>query len=82
MLFFSTFMSLSKYKKGVTIVSKHKTVIVLPYYSFSCSSLQVCQFVVAVNGMNVLSLDYRTVSNLILTGPRTVVMEVMEEGEY
>lgn len=49
---------------------------------FSCSSLQVCQFVVAVNGMNVLSLDYRTVSNLILTGPRTVVMEVMEEGEY
>jgi len=42
----------------------------------------VCQFVVAVNGMNVLSMDYRTVSNLILTGPRTVVMEVMEEGEY
>lgn len=77
MLFFSTFMSLSKYKKGVTIMSKHKTAIV-----FSCSSLQVCQFVVAVNGMNVLSLDYRTVSNLILTGPRTVVMEVMEEGEY
>ncbi|XP_056090424.1 DEP domain-containing mTOR-interacting protein isoform X2 [Rhinichthys klamathensis goyatoka] len=44
--------------------------------------MKVCQFVVAVNGMNVLSLDYRTVSNLILTGPRTVVMEVMEEGEY
>ncbi|KAG1973927.1 phosphatidylinositol 3,4,5-trisphosphate-dependent Rac exchanger 1 protein [Pimephales promelas] len=44
--------------------------------------MKVCQFVVAVNGMNVLSMDYRTVSNLILTGPRTVVMEVMEEGEY
>ncbi|KAG7458013.1 hypothetical protein MATL_G00233290 [Megalops atlanticus] len=41
----------------------------------------VCQFVVSVNGLNVLSLDYRTVSNLILTGPRTVVMEVMEEIE-
>lgn len=31
MLFFSTFMSLSKYKKGVTIMSKHKTAIVLPH---------------------------------------------------
>lgn len=41
--------------------------------------LQVCQFVVSVNGLNVLSQDYRTVSNLILTGPRTIVMEVMEE---
>ena len=40
---------------------------------------QVCQFVVSVNGQSVLSLDYRTVSDLILTGPRTVVMEVMEE---
>lgn len=41
---------------------------------------QVCQFVVSVNGLNVLSQDYRTVSNLILTGPRTIVMEVMEEA--
>ncbi len=32
--------------------------------------------------MNVLNLDYRTVSNLILTGPRTMVMEVMEEADY
>ncbi|CAG00020.1 unnamed protein product, partial [Tetraodon nigroviridis] len=40
---------------------------------------KVCQFVVSVNGLNVLSQDYRTVSNLILTGPRTIVMEVMEE---
>lgn len=45
-------------------------------------SLQVCQFVVSVNGLNVLNLDYRTVSHLILTGPRTVVMEVMEETEH
>lgn len=43
---------------------------------------KVCQFVVSVNGLNVLSLDYRTVSNLILTGPRTIVMEVMEDTEY
>ncbi|XP_026084363.1 DEP domain-containing mTOR-interacting protein-like isoform X1 [Carassius auratus] len=44
--------------------------------------MKVCQFVVAVNGLNVLNLDYRTVSNLVLTGPRTVFMEVMEEAEY
>ncbi|XP_051574979.1 DEP domain-containing mTOR-interacting protein-like isoform X1 [Myxocyprinus asiaticus] len=46
------------------------------------AGMKVCQFVVAVNGLNVLTLDYRTVSNLILTGPRTVLMEVMEEMEY
>ncbi|KAJ8268332.1 hypothetical protein COCON_G00135040 [Conger conger] len=45
----------------------------------AAAGMKVCQFVVSVNGLNVLSLDYRTVSNLILTGPRTVVMEVMEE---
>lgn len=49
---------------------------------FCCLLLpQVCQFVVSVNGLNVLHVDYRTVSNLILTGPRTIVMEVMEEME-
>ncbi|KAI4876704.1 hypothetical protein NFI96_017988, partial [Prochilodus magdalenae] len=40
--------------------------------------MKVCQFVVSVNGINVLEMDYRTISHLILTGPRTVVMEVME----
>ncbi|KAM6975014.1 DEP domain-containing mTOR-interacting protein-like [Tautogolabrus adspersus] len=45
------------------------------------AGMKVCQFVVSVNGINVLHLDYRTVSHLILTGPRTVVMEVMEETE-
>ncbi|KAG9281289.1 DEP domain-containing mTOR-interacting protein [Astyanax mexicanus] len=40
--------------------------------------MKVCQFIVSVNGVNVLEMDYRTVSHLILTGPRTVVMEVME----
>ncbi|KAL0962326.1 hypothetical protein UPYG_G00338660 [Umbra pygmaea] len=44
--------------------------------------VKVCQFVVTVNGMDVLSLDYKTVSHLILTGPRTVVLEVMEEANY
>ncbi|KTG38705.1 hypothetical protein cypCar_00013729 [Cyprinus carpio] len=48
----------------------------------AAAGMKVCQFVVAVNGMNVLNLDYRTVSSLILTGPRTVVMEVMEEADY
>ncbi|XP_036371845.1 DEP domain-containing mTOR-interacting protein-like [Megalops cyprinoides] len=47
----------------------------------AAAGMKVCQFVVSVNGLNVLSLDYRTVSSLILTGPRTVVMEVMEEIE-
>ncbi|KAK3571961.1 hypothetical protein QTP86_020481 [Hemibagrus guttatus] len=45
----------------------------------AAAGMKVCQFVVSVNGLNVLNLDYRTVSNLILTGPRTVFMEVMEE---
>ncbi|RXM35693.1 hypothetical protein EOD39_3949 [Acipenser ruthenus] len=45
----------------------------------AAAGMKVCQFVVSVNGLNVLHLDYRTVSNLILTGPRTIVMEVMEE---
>lgn len=44
--------------------------------------LQVRQFVVSVNGLNVLDLDYRSVSHLILTGPRTLLMEVMEETEH
>ncbi|XP_048882376.1 DEP domain-containing mTOR-interacting protein [Brienomyrus brachyistius] len=48
----------------------------------AAAGMKVCQFVVSVNGLNVLSLDYRTVSNLILTGPRTIVMEVMEDTEY
>ncbi|KAF7246903.1 DEP domain-containing mTOR-interacting protein [Varanus komodoensis] len=49
--------------------------------SGSDKAVEVCQFVVSVNGLNVLHADYRTVSNLILTGPRTIVMEVMEETE-
>ncbi|XP_062302018.1 DEP domain-containing mTOR-interacting protein-like [Osmerus eperlanus] len=47
----------------------------------AAAGMKVCQFVVAVNGVNVLSSDYKTVSNLILTGPRTVVMEIMEEAD-
>ncbi|XP_017681889.1 PREDICTED: DEP domain-containing mTOR-interacting protein [Lepidothrix coronata] len=47
----------------------------------AAAGMKVCQFVVSVNGLNVLHVDYRTVSNLILTGPRTIVMEVMEEME-
>ncbi|XP_076860672.1 DEP domain-containing mTOR-interacting protein-like [Brachyhypopomus gauderio] len=44
--------------------------------------MKVCQFVVSVNGLNVLEMDYRTVSHLILTGPRTIVMEVMEPLDH
>ncbi|XP_026203066.1 DEP domain-containing mTOR-interacting protein-like [Anabas testudineus] len=48
----------------------------------AAAGMKVCQFVVSVNGIYVLNLDYRTVSHLILTGPRTVVMEVMEETNH
>nr|XP_019965101.1 PREDICTED: DEP domain-containing mTOR-interacting protein-like isoform X1 [Paralichthys olivaceus] len=48
----------------------------------AAAGMKVCQFVVSVNGHNVLDLDYRSVSHLILTGPRTVVMEVMEETDH
>ncbi|XP_040909571.1 DEP domain-containing mTOR-interacting protein-like [Toxotes jaculatrix] len=48
----------------------------------AAAGMKVCQFVVSVNGLNVLNLDYRTISHLILTGPRTVVMEVMEETDH
>ncbi|KAI1243598.1 hypothetical protein IHE44_0001230 [Lamprotornis superbus] len=51
------------------------------FYDKEIKTWRVCQFVVSVNGLNVLHVDYRTVSNLILTGPRTIVMEVMEETE-
>ncbi|XP_063780521.1 DEP domain-containing mTOR-interacting protein [Pseudophryne corroboree] len=45
----------------------------------AAAGMKTCQFVVSVNGLNVLHCDFRAVSNLILTGPRTIVMEVMEE---
>ncbi|XP_072266789.1 DEP domain-containing mTOR-interacting protein [Pyxicephalus adspersus] len=45
----------------------------------AAAGVKIRQFVVSVNGLNVLNCDFRTVSNLILTGPRTIVMEVMEE---
>ncbi|XP_069477656.1 DEP domain-containing mTOR-interacting protein isoform X1 [Ambystoma mexicanum] len=48
----------------------------------AAAGMKVCQFVLSVNGLNVLHVDYRTVSNLILTGPRTIVMEVMEELDF
>uniref|UniRef100_A0ACB8F6T5 Uncharacterized protein n=1 Tax=Sphaerodactylus townsendi TaxID=933632 RepID=A0ACB8F6T5_9SAUR len=41
----------------------------------------VCQFVYSVNGIYVLHLDYQTISSLIMTGPRTLVMEIMEAVE-
>ncbi|XP_008329035.1 DEP domain-containing mTOR-interacting protein-like [Cynoglossus semilaevis] len=48
----------------------------------AAAGLKVRQFVVSVNGHNVLDLDYHSVSHLILTGPRTVVVEVMEETHH
>ncbi|XP_043945836.1 DEP domain-containing mTOR-interacting protein-like [Protopterus annectens] len=45
------------------------------------SGLKVRHFILSVNGMHVIHLDYQTVSNLIVAGPRTLVMEVMEAVE-
>lgn len=39
---------------------------------------QVRQFVCRVNEKTVLYLDYKTVTRLVMTGPRVVVLEVME----
>ncbi|KAJ1122683.1 hypothetical protein NDU88_001168 [Pleurodeles waltl] len=44
----------------------------------SAAGLKVCQFVLSVNGVCVLHLDYQRISSLIMTGPRTLVLEVME----
>ncbi|XP_030068435.1 DEP domain-containing mTOR-interacting protein [Microcaecilia unicolor] len=44
----------------------------------AAAGMKVCQFVFSVNGMYVLHLDYQVVGNLIMTGPRTLVLEVME----
>lgn len=67
---------------GFAFSESHHVILKFPVIHIFCLILaQVCQFVISVNGLNVLALDYRTVSKLILTGPRTVVMEVMEEKE-
>ncbi|XP_023350219.1 DEP domain-containing mTOR-interacting protein isoform X3 [Sarcophilus harrisii] len=47
----------------------------------AAAGMKVCQFVISVNGILVLHLDYQTVSNLIVTGPRTLIMEIMEDME-
>ncbi|KAI1233465.1 hypothetical protein IHE44_0004645 [Lamprotornis superbus] len=47
----------------------------------AAAGMKVCQFVFSVNGVYVLHLDYQTISSLIMTGPRTLVMEVMEAIE-
>ncbi|XP_028927160.1 DEP domain-containing mTOR-interacting protein [Ornithorhynchus anatinus] len=47
----------------------------------AAAGMKVRQFVCSVNGMYVLHLDYQTISNLIMTGPRTLVLEVMEAIE-
>ncbi|KAK9529478.1 hypothetical protein VZT92_013567 [Zoarces viviparus] len=44
----------------------------------AAAGVKVRQFVCQVNGKCVLFLDYRTVTRLVMTGPRTVVLEVME----
>ncbi|XP_061486236.1 DEP domain-containing mTOR-interacting protein-like [Rhineura floridana] len=47
----------------------------------AAAGMKVCQFVCSVNGMYVLHLDYQTISSLIMTGPRTLVLEIMEAIE-
>uniref|UniRef100_A0A7N6BSC9 Uncharacterized protein n=1 Tax=Anabas testudineus TaxID=64144 RepID=A0A7N6BSC9_ANATE len=47
----------------------------------AAAGVKVRQFVCQVNGKCVLYLDYRTVTRLVMTGPRTVELEVMEPLE-
>ncbi|XP_051804242.1 DEP domain-containing mTOR-interacting protein [Acanthochromis polyacanthus] len=47
----------------------------------AAAGVKVQQFVCQVNGQCVLDLDYRTVSRLVMTGPRIVVLEVLEPIE-
>ncbi|CAL8337295.1 unnamed protein product [Merluccius merluccius] len=47
----------------------------------AAGGVKIRQFVCQVNGQCVLHLDYRTVTRLVMTGPRTVVLEVLEPLE-
>nr|XP_019967053.1 PREDICTED: DEP domain-containing mTOR-interacting protein-like [Paralichthys olivaceus] len=47
----------------------------------AAAGVKVQQFVCQVNGQCVLDLDYRTMTRLVMTGPRIVVLEVMEPLE-
>ncbi|XP_029357432.1 DEP domain-containing mTOR-interacting protein isoform X1 [Echeneis naucrates] len=47
----------------------------------AAAGVKVRQFVCQVNGQCVLYLDYRTITRLVMTGTRTVVLEVMEPLE-
>ncbi|XP_062318895.1 DEP domain-containing mTOR-interacting protein [Osmerus eperlanus] len=44
----------------------------------AAAGVKVRQFVCRVNGQSVLNMDYHAVSRLVMTGPQTVVLEVME----
>ncbi|CAL9704292.1 unnamed protein product [Knipowitschia caucasica] len=47
----------------------------------AAAGIKVRQFVYQVNGQFVLYMDYRTVTRLVMTGTRTVVVEVLEPLE-
>ncbi|XP_077582695.1 DEP domain-containing mTOR-interacting protein [Stigmatopora nigra] len=47
----------------------------------AAAGVKVRQLLCQVNGQCVLYLDYRTVTTLVMTGPRVVVLEVMESPE-
>ncbi|XP_043977671.1 LOW QUALITY PROTEIN: DEP domain-containing mTOR-interacting protein [Gambusia affinis] len=47
----------------------------------AAAGVKIRQFVCQVNGRCVLYLDYKTVTRLVMTGPRVVVLEVLEQLE-
>ncbi|MED6278112.1 hypothetical protein CHARACLAT_020404 [Characodon lateralis] len=47
----------------------------------AAAGVKIRQFVCRVNGRCVLHQDYKTVTRLVMTGPRVVVLEVMEQLE-
>lgn len=45
----------------------------------AAAGVKMRQFVVSVNGLNVLHMDFTAIKNHILNGPRAIILEVMEE---
>ncbi|XP_069813265.1 DEP domain-containing mTOR-interacting protein isoform X2 [Dendropsophus ebraccatus] len=50
-----------------------------PSGAAAAAGIKTCQFVVSINGRNVLNYDFKAIRSLILHGPRVIIMEVMEE---
>lgn len=53
-----------------------------PHGPAAVAGMKVCQFVVSINYQNVVDMDYKGISQLIRSGPRKIVMGVIEEKQH